>query len=163
MSAYIYKLVSPKKFAWMDIQITPTQSICSKVFYLKFWYKPAALPSSYEDVKRYRKICDALTRQELKTRNAFKGIEVNYGIIVSDRDKGIGTPNALPGEYFGVYQVVNMKSERLSINSLENIISINDENLNLKYHKAFPLSKSQINHMKKDEEAIRILEQGVPI
>ena len=163
MSAYIYKVVSPKKFAWMDIQITPTQSICSKVFYLKFWYKPAALPSSYEDVKRYRKICDALTKQELKTRNAFKGFEVNYGIIVSDRDKGIGTPHALPGEYFGVYQVVDMKSERLSINSLENIISINDENFNLKYHKAFLLSNSQIRHIKKDEKAIRLLEQGVPI
>ena len=161
MSAYIYKVVSPKKFAWMDIQITPTQSICSKVFHLKYWYKPRALPDY--DSKEYRKVCDALTKQELKTRNDFKGIKVNYGIIVSDRDRGIGTPNALPGEYFGVYQVVDMKSERLSINSLENIISINDENFNLKYHKAFPLSNAQIRHMKKDEKAIRLLEQGVPI
>jgi len=161
MSAYIYKLVSPKKFAWMDIQITPTQSICSKVFHLKFWYKPAALPAHGSTY--YTKVCDALTKQELKTRNDFKGIKVNYGIIVSDRDRGIGTPNALPGEYFGVYQVVDMKSERLSINSLENIISINDENFNLKYHKAFPLSNAQIRHMKKDEKAIRLLEQGVPI
>jgi len=163
MSAYIYKLVSPKKFAWMDIQITPTQSICSKVFHLKFWYKPAALPSNYDDVKKYRKICDALTKQELKTRNAFKGFEVNYGIIVSDRDKGIGTPHALPGEYFGVYQVVDMKALRSEINSKENVITINDEYQALKHYKAFPLSKAQIRHMKKDEESIRLLEQGVPI
>jgi hypothetical protein len=143
----------------MDIQITPTQSICSKVFYLKFWYKPAALPEY--DSKEYRKVCDALTKQELKTRNAFKDFKVNYGIIVSDRDKGIGTPHALPGEYFGVYQVVDMKSNRNAI--LDNTITINDEDFNLRYHKAFPLSKEQIRQMKKDDEDIRLLEQGVPI
>ena len=161
MSAYIYKLVSPKKFAWMDIQITPTQSICSKVFHLKFWYKPAALPAHGSTY--YTKVCDALTKQELKTRNDFKGIKVNYGIIVSDRDRGIGTPNALPGEYFGVYQVVDMKALRSEINSKENVITINDEYQALKHYKAFPLSKAQIRHMKKDEESIRLLEQGVPI
>jgi len=161
MSAYIYKVVSPKKFAWMDIQITPTQSICSKVFHLKFWYKHRVLPDY--DSKEYRKVCDALTRQELKTRNDFKGIDINYGIIVSDRDKDIGTPHALPGEYFGVYQVIDMKSHRVETNSLDNVISINDECHYLKYHKAFPLSKAQIRHMKKNEQAIRLLEQGVPI
>lgn len=155
MSAYIYKLVSPKKFAWMDIQITPTQSICSKVYYLKFWYKPAALPD-YSDTKNYRKVCDGLNRQELKTRNDFKGVEVNYGIIVSDRDKGIGSPHAFPGEYFGVYQVIDMKSDRNAI--LDNNISINDENNNLKYFKAFPLNKDQIRKMKRDEKEIRLLE-----
>lgn len=155
MSAYIYKLVSPKKFAWMDIQITPTQSICSKVYYLKFWYKPAALPD-YSDTKNYRKVCDGLNRQELKTRNDFKGVEVNYGIFVYGKDKGIGSPIALPGEYFGVYQVIDMKSDRNAI--LDNTISINDENNNLKYYKAFPLNKDQIRQMKKDEREIRLLE-----
>lgn len=160
MSAYIYKLAGPKKFAWMDIQVTPTQSICSKVFYLKYWYKPAALPD-YADTKNYRKVCDALTRQELKTRHAFKGLEVNYGIIVSDRDKGIGSPHALPGEYFGVYQVVDMKSDRNAI--LDNNITINDEDMNLKYYKAFPLNKEQIRRMKEDEKTIKFLEKGIPV
>lgn len=159
MSAYIYKLVSPKKFAWMDIQITPTQSICSKVYFLKFWYKPAALPD-YSDIKNYRKVCDGLTRQELKTRNDFKGVEVNYGIFIYGEDKGIGSPIALPGEYFGVYQVIDMKSDRNAI--LDNTISINDENNNLKYYKAFPLNKDQIRQMKKDEKNIRVLE-GAPV
>jgi hypothetical protein len=63
MSACIYKLVGPKKFAWMDIEITSTQSICSKVYFLKFWYKPSALPD-YSDIKNYRMVCDDLTRQE---------------------------------------------------------------------------------------------------
>lgn len=160
MSAYIYKLVSPKKFAWMDIQVTPTQSICSKVFYLKYWYKPTALPD-YADIKNYRKVCDALTRQELKTRNTFKGFEVNYGIIISDRDRGIGNPHAIPGEYFGVYQVIDMKSNRHA--TLDNTITINDEDMNLKYYKAFPLNKEQIKQMKKDEVSIRLLEKGVPV
>jgi len=155
MSAYIYKLVSPKKFTWMDIQITPTQSICSKVYHLKYWYKPAALPD-YSDIKNYRKICDALTKQELKTRNDFKGVEVNYGIHVYGRDKGIGSPVALPGEYFGVYQIIDMKSNRHAM--LDNTISINDEDMNLKYYKAFPLNKEQIRKMKKDEKEIRLLE-----
>ena len=155
MSAYIYKLVSPKKFNWMDIQITPTQSICSKVFHLKYWYKPAALPD-YSDIKNYRKVCDKFTRQELKTRNDFKGIEVNYGIFVYSKDRGIGSPIALPGEYFGVYQVIDMKSNRHAM--LNNIISINDEDMNLKYYKAFPLNKDQIRKMKKDEKEIRLLE-----
>jgi len=159
MSAYIYKVVSPKKFAYMDIQINPTKSICSKVYHLKFWYKPNALPDY--DSKEYCKVCDALTKQELKTKNDFKGIDINYGIIVSDRDKGIGTPHALPGEYFGVYQVIDMKSHRVETNSLDNVISINDECFYLKYHKAFPLSNAQIRHMKRDEKTIKLLEQGV--
>jgi hypothetical protein len=161
MSAYIYKLVGPSKFAWMDIQITPTQSICSKVFHLKFWYKPNALPDYGS--KQHRKVCDALTRQELKTKNAFKGLDVNYGIIVSDRDKGIGLPHALPGEYFGVYQVVDMKSHRVETNSLDNVISVNDESSYLKHYKAFPLNKDQIKHMMKDREAMVSLEKGIPV
>ena len=155
MSAYIYKLVGPKKFTWMDIQVSSTQSICSKVYHLKYWYKPAALPD-YADIKNYRKVCDALTKQELKTRNDFKGVEVNYGIHVYGRDRGIGAPIALPGEYFGVYQVIDMKSNRHAM--LDNTISINDEDMNLKYHKAFPLNKDQIRKMKKDEKEIRLLE-----
>lgn len=161
MSAYIYKLVNPKKFAWMDIQITPTKSVCSKVFHLKFWYKPAALPSY--STKQYRAVCDALTKQELKTKHAFKGIDINYGIIVSAKDKGIGNPHALPGEYFGVYQVIDMKSHQLETYSTDNVISINDESNYLKYYKAFPLNKEQIKRMKEDEESIRLLEKGVPV
>lgn len=161
MSAYIYKVVSPKKFAWMDIQVTPNKSVCSKVFYLKFWYKPAALPSY--STKQYRAECDRLTREELKTKRAFKGIEINYGIIVSSKDKGIGNPHALPGEYFGVYQVIDMKSHQLETYSFDNVISINDESSYLKYHKAFPLNKEQIKQMKKDWESIKILETGVPV
>jgi len=159
MSAYIYKLASPKKFTWMDIQVAPGKAISSKVYHLKFWYKPAALPD-YADTRNYRKVCDALTRQELKTRNEFKGVEVNYGIIVSGKDRGIGSPHAFPGEYFGVYQVIDMKSDRHA--TLDNTISINDENNNLKYYKAFPLNKNQIKQMKKDEKAIRFLE-GVAV
>jgi len=155
MSAYIYKLAGPNKFTWMDIQVDPTKAICSKVYHLKFWYKPAALPD-YFDTVYYRKQCDALTKQELKTRNDFKGVEVNYGIIVSSKDKGIGSPHAFPGEYFGVYQVIDMKSNRHAM--LDNIISINDEDTNLIYHKAFPLNKEQIRKMKEDEKTIRFLE-----
>lgn len=160
MSAYIYKLVSPKKFTWMDIQVSPTQSICSKVYHLKYWYKPAALPD-YSDIKNYRKVCDKFTRQELKTRNDFKDVEVNYGIFVYSKDKGIGSPITLPGEYFGIYQVIDMKSEKHAI--LENTITVNDENTNLKFYKAFPLNKDQIRRMKKDEESIRLLEKGIPV
>jgi hypothetical protein len=149
MNSYIYKLVGPKKFAWMDIQITPTQSICSKVYYLKFWYKPSSLPN-YSDIKNYRKVCDDFTRQELKTRNDFKGVDVNYGIFIYGKDEGIGLPIALPGEYFGVYQVIDMKSDRNAI--LDNNISININNYNLKYYKAFLLNKDQIRQMKKDEK-----------
>ena len=154
MSAYIYKLVSPKKFTWMDIQVSSTQSICSKVYHLRYWYKPAALP--IYGTKDYRKTCDALTKQELKTRNDFKGVEVNYGIHVYSKDRGIGSPVALPGEYFGVYQIIDMKSNRHAM--LDNIISTNDEDMNLKYYKAFPLNKDQIRKMKKDEKEIRLLE-----
>jgi len=161
MSAYIYKVVSPNKFTWMDIQVTPTKSVCAKVFHLKFWYKPAAMPEW--NTRYYRKVCDALTRQEFKTKAAFKGIDINYGIIVSSRDRGIGTPHALPGEYFGVYQVIDMKSHQLETYSFDNVISINDESSYLKYYKAFPLSKAQIKQMKKDEESIRLLEKGVAV
>lgn len=154
MSAYIYKLASPKKFTWMDIQVAPAKAICSKVYHLKFWYKPAALPCY--STKQYRKVCDAFTKQELKTRNDFKGVDVCYGIIVSGKDRGIGTPHAFPGEYFGVYQVIDLKSNRHAM--LDNIISINDEDTNLIYHKAFPLNKEQIRKMKEDEKTIRFLE-----
>jgi hypothetical protein len=155
MSACIYKLVGPKKFAWMDIEITSTQSICSKVYFLKFWYKPSALPD-YSDIKNYRKVCDDFTRQELKTRNDFKGVDVSYGIIIHDKDEGIGSPIALPGKYFGVYQVIDMKSNRHAI--LDNTTSINNEDNNLKYYKAFPLNNVQIRQMKKDKKEIRLLE-----
>lgn len=154
MSAYIYKLAGPNKFTWMDIQVAPAKAISSKVYHLKFWYKPAALP--VYGTSHYRRVCDAFTKQELKTRNDFKGIEVNYGIIVSGRDRGIGTPHAFPGEYFGVYQVIDMKSNKHAM--LDNIISINDEDSNLIYHKAFPLNKDQIKKMKEDEKTIRFLE-----
>jgi hypothetical protein len=151
----IYKLASPKKFAWMDIQITPTQSICSKVYYLNFWYKPSSLPD-YSDTENYRKVCDGLTRQELKTRNDFKGVKVNYGIFINGKGKGIGPHIALPGEYFGVYQVIDMKSDRNAM--LDNAISINDENNNFKYYKAFPLNNVQIRNIKKDKKEIKLLE-----
>ena len=49
-----------------------------------------------------------------------------------------------------------MKSNRHGM--LDNIISINDEDMNLKYYKAFPLNKDQIRKMKKDEKEIRLLE-----
>jgi len=88
-------------------------------------------------------------------------LEVNYGIIVSDRDRSIGNPHAIPGEYFGVYQVIDMKSNRHA--TMDNTITINDEDMNLKYYKAFPLNKEQIKQMKKDEVSIRLLEKGVPV
>jgi len=150
MSAYIYKLVHPKKFTWMNVQFDPeTEAHTKKVYHLKFWYKPY---SGMEDDKKFQR---QLLREEKKTKELFKNVRVDYAILTfgwSKSKKGICKP-FVHGEYFGCYQVVNWNKIRRNNEIIDldeawlgncNRICFNDEAFDNIYHKAVLASKEDI-------------------
>jgi len=141
MSAYIYKLTNPKKFTWMRVQKDKdTTSIC-KVYHMKFWYKPYA--GMEEDEKLQKK----LIREEAKTKELFKNVDVEYAITTYEGD--ISKP-FIHGDFFGCWQVVAWKKiKRIDGDIVEhstgtNRILFNDESFSNVWCKAVLASKEDI-------------------
>jgi len=141
MSAYIYKLTSPKKFTWMRVQVDEGTTSIRKVYHMEFWYKPY---SGMEEDKKFQK---KLMREEKKTKEQFKNIVVEYAIITYEGK--ISKPFA-HGDYFGCWQVVNwnkLKRDNRIIDLDEawlgncNRICFNDESFDNIYHKAVLATK----------------------
>ena len=85
MSAYIYKLIHPKKFTWMNVQFETNGLAETKpVYHLKFWYKP------YNGMEDDKKLQKQLSKEEKKTKELFKNIRVDYAILTFGWDKGKG-------------------------------------------------------------------------
>jgi len=150
MSAYIYKLIHPKKFTWMNVQFETNGLAETKpVYHLKFWYKPY---SGMEDDKKLQK---QLSREEKKTKELFKNIKVEYAILTFGWDQGKGgiSKPFNHGEYFGCWQVVNWNKLRRNGEIIDlddawlgncNRVCFNDEAFDNVFHKAFLASKEDI-------------------
>ena len=146
MSAYIYKLIHPKKYTWMNVQFEANGlAETRKVYHMEFWYKPY---SGMEDDKKYQK---QLIREEKKTKELFKNTIVEYAIITTCKGRLDKPFNH--GEYFGCWQVVNwnkLKRDNKIIDLDEawlgncNRICFNDESFDNIYHKAALATKEDI-------------------
>ena len=101
MSAYIYKLRSPTRFSWMNVQIDPNITVTVKVYHMKFWYKP------YAGMEEDNKLQKKLSREEKKTKKLFEDTDVRYAII-SYEGHDISKP-FVHGDFFGCWQVVDWK------------------------------------------------------
>lgn len=145
MSAYIYKLISPKKFTWMNVQFESNGlAETKKVYHMQFWYKPY---SGMEDDKKFQK---QLLREEKKTKELFKSTVVEYAIMTYEGN--ISKPFN-HGEYFGCWRVVNWNKLRRNGEVIDldeawlgncNRICFNDEAFDNVFHKAFLASKEDI-------------------
>ena len=142
MSAYIYKLTGPKKFTWMNIQVDADITTTRKVYHMEFWYKPY---SGMEDDKKLQK---KLSREEAKTKELFKDVDVEYAITTYEGN--ISKPFT-HGDFFGCWQVVNWKNiKRHSDGEIvdhlpgTNRILFNDESFSNVWHKAVLASKEDI-------------------
>jgi hypothetical protein len=140
MSAYIYKLISPKKFTWMRVQADKDTTSIRKVYHMEFWYKPF---SGMEEDKKLQK---QLNREDKKTKALFEGIDVEYAITTYEGN--ISKPFA-HGDYFGCWQVVNWKKckfqdGRIEEYTLPGRIVFNDESGMNIWHKAVLASKEDV-------------------
>jgi len=139
MSAYIYKLVSPKKFTWMRVQVDKDTTSIRKVYHMQFWYKPYMV---MENDKKFQK---QLSREEAKTKKQFEGVDVEYAITAYEGK--ISKPFA-HGDYFGCWQVVNWKRYRRDDRIIEigdyNRICFNDEDFGNIWHKAVLATKEDV-------------------
>jgi len=141
MSAYIYKLVSPKKFTWMRVQVDKDTTSIKRVYHMKFWYKPYA---GMEDDKKLQK---KLSREEVKTKKLFEGVDVEYAITTYEG--GISKPFT-HGDFFGCWQIVNWRTlkniegEIANYPAGNNRILFNDESFSNIWHKAVLADKEDI-------------------
>ena len=141
MSAYIYKLQSPTRFSWMNVQVDSDITVTVKVYHMKFWYKPYA--GMEEDTKLQKK----LSREEKKTKKLFENTDVRYAITTYDGD--ISKP-FVHGDFFGCWQVVDWKrlkkieGEIVEYPSGTNRILFNDESFSNVWCKAVLASKEDI-------------------
>ena len=143
MSAYIYKLVNPKKFTWMRVQVDNDTTAIHKVYHMQFWYKPYA---GMEDDKKFQK---KLSREEAKTKDLFKDVDVEYAITTYEGN--ISKPFS-HGDFFGCWQVVSWKrlkriagdSDIISYPAGTNRILFNDESFSNVWHKAVLATKQDI-------------------
>jgi len=141
MSAYIYKLIKPSKSVWMKIQVDSNTTIIRNVYHMKFWYKPYA---GMEEDKNLQK---KLSREEAKTKELFKDVDVEYAITTYEGD--ISKP-FIHGEFFGCWQVVawkklkNIEGEIADYPAGTNRILFNDESFSNVWHKAVLADKEDI-------------------
>jgi hypothetical protein len=141
MSAYIYKLISPKKFNWMRVQVDNDTTAIHKVYHMQFWYKPYA---GMEDDKKLQK---KLSREEAKTKELFRDVDVEYAITTYEGN--ISKPFS-HGDFFGCWQVVawkrlnNIEGEITSYPAGTNRILFNDESFSNVWHKAVLADKEDI-------------------
>ena len=142
MSAYIYKLTSPKKFTWMRVQKDKDTTAIHKVYHMKFWYKP------YEDMEEDKRIQKKLSREEAQTKKHFEGMDVEYAITTYKG--GISKPFT-HGDFFGCWQVVAWKKVKriyegdiINYPAGTNRILFNDESLSNVWCKAVLADKEDI-------------------
>ena len=141
MSAYIYKLQSPTRFSWMNVQVNPDITVTVKVYHMKFWYKP------YAGMEEDNKLQKKLSREEKKTKKLFEDTDVRYAIITYDGD--ISKP-FVHGDFFGCWQVVDWKrlkkieGEIVDYPLNTNRILFNDESFSNIWCKAILASKEDI-------------------
>jgi hypothetical protein len=143
MSAYIYKLVNPKKFTWMRVQVDSDTTAIHKVWHMKFWYKP------YAGMEEDKKLQKKLSREEKKTKELFKDVHVEYAITTYEGN--ISKPFS-HGDFFGCWQVVSWKrlkriagdSDIISYPAGTNRILFNDESFSNVWHKAVLATKEDI-------------------
>jgi hypothetical protein len=142
MSAYIYKLRSPTRFSWMNVQIDPDITVTVKVYHMKFWYKP------YAGMEEDNKLQKKLSREEKKTKKLFEDTDVRYAII-SYEGHDISKP-FVHGDFFGCWQVVDWKrlkkieGEIIDYPLNTNRILFNDESFSNIWCKAILASKEDI-------------------
>lgn len=142
MSAYIYKLISPKKFTWMRVQVDNDTTAIHKVWHMKFWYKP------YAGMEEDKKLQKKLSREEKKTKELFNDVHVEYAI--TSYEGNISKPFS-HGDFFGCWQVVAWnKIKRYSDGEVvehkagTNRILFNDESFTNVWHKAVLADKEDI-------------------
>jgi len=143
MSAYIYKLVNPKKFTWMRVQVDNDTTAIHKVYHMQFWYKP------YADMEDDKKLQKKLSREEAKTKDLFKDVDVEYAITTYEGS--ISKPFS-HGDFFGCWQVVSWKrlkriagdSDIISYPAGTNRILFNDESFSNVWHKAVLATKEDV-------------------
>jgi hypothetical protein len=141
MSAYIYKLIKPSKSVWMKIQVDSDTTIVRNVYHMKFWYKP------YADMEEDEKLQKKLSREEAKTKELFKDVDVEYAITTYEGD--ISKP-FIHGDFFGCWQVVawkklkNIEGEITDYPAGTNRILFNDESFSNVWHKAVLADKEDI-------------------
>jgi len=143
MSAYIYKLVNPKKFTWMRVQVDNDTTAIHKVWHMKFWYKP------YAGMEEDKKLQKKLSREEKKTKELFKDVDVEYAITTYEGS--ISKPFS-HGDFFGCWQVVSWKrlkriagdSDIISYPAGTNRILFNDESFSNVWHKAVLATKEDV-------------------
>ena len=141
MSAYIYKLTGPKKFTWMRVQVDKDTTSIRKVYHMQFWYKP------YSGMESDKKLQKQLSREEKKTKELFKDIDVEYAITTYEGR--ISKPFA-HGDYFGCWQVVDWKryrhvrDDRIIEFGDYNRICFNDEDFGNIWHKAVLATKEDV-------------------
>jgi hypothetical protein len=141
MSAYIYKLIKPTKSVWMKIQVDSDTTIVRNVYHMKFWYKP------YAGMEEDKKLQKKLSREEAKTKELFKDVDVEYAITTYEGD--ISKP-FIHGDFFGCWQVVAWKKiKRIDGDVVElpygtNRILFNDESFSNVWCKAVLADKEDI-------------------
>jgi hypothetical protein len=110
---------------------------------MKFWYKPYA---GMEDDKKLQK---KLSREEAKTKDLFKDVDVEYAITTYEGN--ISKPFS-HGDFFGCWQVVSWKrlkriagdSDIISYPAGTNRILFNDESFSNVWCKAVLADKEDI-------------------
>jgi len=111
-----------------------------------------------EDDKRYQ---NKLSREEMKTKKLFEGVDVEYAITTYEGD--ISKPFS-HGDYFGCWQVVawkklkNIEGEIACYPAGTNRILFNDESYSNVWHKALLADKEDIyDHL--TSPGAKVLEQ----
>ena len=139
----------------MKVQTNNYTTAIHKVYHIKFWYKPC---SCMEDDKRYQ---NKLSREEMKTKKLFEGVDVEYAITTYEGD--ISKPFS-HGDYFGCWQVVawkklkNIEGEIACYPAGTNRILFNDESYSNVWHKALLADKEDIyDHL--TSPGAKVLEQ----
>jgi hypothetical protein len=141
MSAYIYKLKNPRKFSWMRVQVDNDTTSIRKVYHMQFWYKP------YAGMEDDKKLQNKLSREEAKTKELFKDVDVEYAITTYEGD--ISKPFS-HGDFFGCWQVVawkklkNIEGDIAGYPAGTNRILFNDESFSNVWHKAVLADKEDI-------------------
>ena len=141
MSAYIYKLTNPRKFSWMRVQADNDTTSIRKVYHMQFWYKP------YAGMEDDKKLQNKLSREEAKTKELFKDVDVEYAITTYEGD--ISKP-FIHGDFFGCWQVVawkklkNIEGDITNYPAGTNRILFNDERFSNVWCKAVLADKEDI-------------------
>jgi hypothetical protein len=104
---------------------------------MEFWYKP------FSGMEGEKKIQKKLSKEEAKTKEQFKDVEVEYAITTYE---GSISKPFTHGDYFGCWQVVNWKKVNVENNRVievtpYNRVLFNDETFNNVWHKAVLASK----------------------